>query len=314
LGSYCHPTPQTVEVLVAEHAGHGGAFGGPGGAGPPGDNATDRVHLGRRQGGHAVEALPIVWRVRHDRALPGLSVPVQRDRHRLEVDPAERPADDPDVVGGQRDHVLQRRHVERPVAVEVEKLPTAQALVEEKVLTPDRDVPRELGGLGLGTTLQEVPFQRSVSEPEEPTPTAQTLFEALPSTPLNCPLSVGVFTIVQVLPFQRAASGRINGCCGEWSAWPTAHASVVLRASTPANRLSPFEALGVGTTDQVAASAGVAGVKAKAVPAPTAKTGGRCDHVRSTFRSLFLLSISIDRLDRPKPAGRCHEQGGRFTL
>jgi hypothetical protein len=38
------------------------------------------------------------------------------------------------------------------------------------------------------------------------------LFEALPSTPLNCPLSSGVFTIVQVLPFQRPASGRINGC------------------------------------------------------------------------------------------------------
>ena len=40
---------------------------------------------------------------------------MQGDRHDLEVDPAERPADDPDVVGGYREHILQGGHVERAV-------------------------------------------------------------------------------------------------------------------------------------------------------------------------------------------------------
>ena len=56
-------------------------------------------------------------------------------------------------------------------AVEVENVPTAQALLVEKVLTPERDGPTALGGLGLGTMVHELPFHRSVSEPESPVPT-----------------------------------------------------------------------------------------------------------------------------------------------
>jgi hypothetical protein len=160
-----------------------------------------------------------------------------------------------------------------------------------------------LGGLGLGTTLHELPFQRSVSEPESPAPTAQTLFDALPSTPLSCPLTSGVLAIVQLPPFQRATSGRVNGCCGEWSARPTAHASVGLKASTPMNRLSPLEALGVRTTDHVAACAGIAGATATTITPTAARdidtAPPRIIDIRFSLSAVGVRSISIDPIDHP---------------
>src|SRR5262245_50874223 len=81
--------------------------------------------------------------------------------------------------------------------------PTAHAFVVEKVLTAASVAPDEPGGVGLDTTLQDDPFHRSVSGPKvtvppprsiSRAPTAQTSSVALPSTPLNCPASVGVPT------------------------------------------------------------------------------------------------------------------------
>jgi hypothetical protein len=103
-------------------------------------------------------------------------------------------------------------------AADVENVPTAHAFVVEKVLTPDSELLDEAGGAGLATSLQELPFQRSVSEPKVTTPppsgtsfvpTAKTLVDALPSTPLSWPPSVGVLTIVHACrSTARRAAGR----------------------------------------------------------------------------------------------------------
>jgi hypothetical protein len=143
-------------------------------------------------------------------------------------------------------------------AAAVEYEPTAHASAAENVLMPYRvGAPVAPAGLGLATTLHDVPFHRSVSVPEPAQPTAQTLSAALPSTPRRPAPARGGLLTAQPVPFQRAARPSL----------PTAQTFEASTASTPLNPEGPDG--GEGTTDQVAARAGLAGTTAAAPPAST---------------------------------------------
>ncbi|HEX2418301.1 MAG TPA: hypothetical protein VHJ83_09310, partial [Micromonosporaceae bacterium] len=148
------------------------------------------------------------------------------------------------------------------LAPETSALPTAHASVPLSVFTPLRLALMAPAGFGLGTTVQVLPFQRSVSGDDVDDwvePTAHTFVVVLPSTATSVASSptAGVATSDQALPFHLAARGRTNGAVA-WSADPTAQALVELRAATPLNRLGFDVAFGVATVVQVAANAGVA--------------------------------------------------------
>ena len=170
-------------------------------------------------------------------------------------------------------------------------LPTAQASVLESVLTPSRWFWALT--LGLGTMLQALPFQRSVSVRlpllELVNPTAQALLDEVASTSRSSPPpdGRGLAEMLQRLPFQRSTTGRRMGRVPV-SARPTAQALVGESASTPQRTLSNWVRLGLGTAVQVAAAAG----PASGSRATTSRADHRTRRVRDRRRGLSCVRMA----------------------
>jgi len=118
--------------------------------------------------------------------------------------------------------------------------PTAQAPVE-KASTPLRSL-TSVPGLGLGTRFQAAPFQRTISEAEPASPTAQTLVRETALTArrkLELVSGLGVGATCHFTPFQCSAS--VSRCSLVASSEkPTAQTLHADTASTPDNpSLSP---------------------------------------------------------------------------
>jgi hypothetical protein len=98
--------------------------------------------------------------------------------------------------------------VRRPF--EARKLPTAKQFVVLVHDTPSRSLPDAPGGLGLATSVQVVPFHRSINAP----PTAKQFVALVHETPRRrvsvLPAGVGLATIVHALPFHRSTNARIT--------------------------------------------------------------------------------------------------------
>jgi hypothetical protein len=123
------------------------------------------------------------------------------------------------------------------------------------------------------TTPHDVPFQRSIKVADPADPTAHTFAAALPSTAFRAalPVTAGVATDDQAVPFHRAARATMGEFQAAWLD-PTAQPSVVLSTSAPMNRLSMVAGFGVVATVQVAASAGPAGTTTATTASTTAPT------------------------------------------
>src|SRR5215472_15728310 len=124
--------------------------------------------------------------------------------------------------------------------------PTVQAFRVEVTATLYRVAPP--CGVGLGTRVHAVPFQRRISVfwPRSAQPTAHALDADVAATPARSapPCGVGLGTRVHAVPFQR----RISVFWPRW-AQPTAHA---LRAEVTATlyRVAPPAGVGLGTCVQ----------------------------------------------------------------
>src|SRR2546427_599658 len=124
----------------------------------------------------------------------------------------------------------------RPPSVKSSVLPTAQTSLGETAVTPVMKLfPLVVGkGFGLGTTLQEVPFQCSVSVAVVPptAPTAQASPGEIAATPrrsLRPEPTLGLATTDHLVPFQCSVSVRST----DPTSWnPAAHASVLESAET----------------------------------------------------------------------------------
>jgi len=96
-------------------------------------------------------------------------------------------------------------------------VPSAQASAAEVAATADRPLPLD-PGLGLGTFVQDVPFQcairvRLTPVPLKYDPTAQALaveVAATPDRPLPLDPGLGLGTFVQDVPFQCAIRVRLT--------------------------------------------------------------------------------------------------------
>jgi hypothetical protein len=138
------------------------------------------------------------------------------------------------------------------IPFESQKLPTAHALVADVAATP-REAAPELG-LELGVTVQEVPFQRSISDlasaPSSVWPTAQALVAEVAATALRLACVPGLMagTMVQALPFQCSVSVRVPAAV---LVPPTAQASVAdMAASALISPPVPGLSAGVVAADQ----------------------------------------------------------------
>src|SRR5215471_18392029 len=130
-----------------------------------------------------------------------------------------------------------------------------------------KPVPDGTAGTGTGTTDQAVPSQCSASgRASLPWPTAQALAGPKSATSYSDaslpPLAAaGVGTMVHAVPFQRSAKICAPASSPAPGNWPTAQASVAVRAKTALRVV--VDGLTLGTTVQV-------GVAAMAVPASRA--------------------------------------------
>jgi hypothetical protein len=140
------------------------------------------------------------------------------------------------------------------VPTTVETLPTAQMSLDDSAEIPLSWLLAAPAGVGTGTTDQ-VPFQCSASAaPFRPLPTAHALFGLKATTPLRVdlapPVRGGVGTMVQVLPFQCAASG-LRPAAETVLVKPTAQASPGESALTASNDSSWCSTAGAPTWVQV---------------------------------------------------------------
>ena len=174
-------------------------------------------------------------------------------------------------------------------------LPTAQAFPAERVLTPSRWFWALT--LGLGTTLQALPFQRSVRVRlpllELVNPTAQALLAEVASTSRSSPPpdGSGLGEMLQAAPFQRSITGRRMGRVPV-SARPTAQALEDESASTPHRTLSNWVRLGLGTAVQVAAAAGPASASRAAASRADHRAARRVGRVRDRRRGLSCVRMA----------------------
>ena len=147
---------------------------------------------------------------------------------------------------------LKWRAAVRPLKVGVVR-PTAHASVGDNALT---SLSATVAPLATVLRLQLVPLNRSATAPP-PSPTATALVADTASTALRVAQLLGfewsrrsgLGTTAQRVPFQRSTRPLPLP--------PAAHASVVDSASTPL-RMLPLPTAWLGTTDHVAADAGVA--------------------------------------------------------
>ena len=115
---------------------------------------------------------------------------------------------------GIRVHVVpfQRRIRVLPGPLLGRVMPTAQALLAEVAVTPERLAGP---GLGLGTCVQVVPFHRSISVlvPVLEKPTAQALLADVAATPASTapPAGLGLGTCFHAVPFHRTDQGLAPG-------------------------------------------------------------------------------------------------------
>jgi hypothetical protein len=176
-------------------------------------------------------------------------------------------------------------------AAPLRPLPTAHALFALKATTPLRVDLEPPVRVGVGTIAQRLPSQCAASgkRPAAPTvlvnPTAQASPVELALTASSdsswCS-TAGAATWLQRLPFQRSVS--MFSPSSSWSGavnWPTAQASLELRAATALSTLVPAEGSTVGTTVQAGAA-----LAAVAHPSSIASVTDVGTSRRRRFRSL----------------------------
>src|SRR5947208_17147764 len=95
------------------------------------------------------------------------------------------------------------------MSVCVSAMPTAQTSFDETAATPESQLPAPALGLGLGTTLQLLPSQWSISGVPPLCPTAQTSFAEMAVTSSSSfpPPKFWLGTTLQLLPSQCSISG-----------------------------------------------------------------------------------------------------------
>src|SRR5260370_21147475 len=108
-------------------------------------------------------------------------------------------------------------------------MPTAQALVPDRAVTPPRPPSARAGPC---TSVHAVPFECSITAPWMAAPTAQALLTEVAATPLRIPSvgRAGLRTCRHGGPFQRSISGTLPVFV---KVSPTAQALVAEVAVTP---------------------------------------------------------------------------------
>src|SRR5207249_1633972 len=131
-------------------------------------------------------------------------------------------------------------------------VPTAHTSSEAMAVTPARLLSTSGPTFGLGTRLQDTPFQWSVrvesSSPVRPVPTAQMSFAATTATSARPPTVVpGLVTMLHAVPFQCSMSGVVEKPV---MPVPTAQTSLAVTAATASRILMDALVFGLLMTDQ----------------------------------------------------------------